>query len=113
MIQEMREWLTCQRDAQISHMGKVGLCLLAGMMHLRKHDLLFRAMLGTPERNPALERAELPELIAARMMVAQQGKQGLSLHRAVAFKMSLHPRPVVGERVGARAIRPRLLELAR
>src|SRR5689334_4277837 len=113
MIQEMREWLRSQRDAQIGHMGKVGLSLLAGMMDLRKHDLLFRTTLSTPERNPALEGAELPKLIAARMLVAQQGKQGLSLHRAVAFQMCLYPRPVVGEWVGARAIRPRLFELAR
>ena len=66
----MWERLTCQRDAQIGHMGKVGLGLMAGMMHLRKHDLLFRAMLGTPERNPAgvcgVGRAD-----SGRMLVAQ------------------------------------------
>src|SRR5438477_4818850 len=94
-------------------MRKVGLGALAGMMHLRKHNLAVRAMLGAPERNPALEGAELADLIAPGMKVAQQRKQRLGLHGAVAFKMGLHPGPVVGKRIGACTIGAWLLELTR
>src|SRR5262245_27305565 len=113
MVEQMWEWLPGQRDAQVGHMGKVGLCTLAGMVDLRKHDLLFRATLGAPEGNPSLEGTQLAWLIASGMLVAQQCKQRLGLDGAIAFEVGLHPRPIVGERVGTCAIRTGLLDLAR
>ena len=69
-------------------------------------------MLGAPERNPTLKRAELALLIAFGVLVAEQRKQRVGLYGAIAFQMRLHPGPVIGERVGTRAIGAWLLELA-
>ena len=82
-------------------------------MKLGKDDLLVRAVLGSPERDTPLEGAELPGLIAPRKLVKEQGKQGVCLQGAVAFETGLHPRPISGKGVGARALAAGLAQLAR
>ena len=93
-------------------MGEVGFGTAAGVMELGKHDLLVGAMLGTPERDMALEGADLAGLITVRMFATQGRKQRVGLQGVVTFELGLHPGPVGRKRVGAGAIRAGLLELA-
>jgi hypothetical protein len=55
-------------------MGKVGFGPFAGAMDLGKHDLMVGTVQGAPVGDSALERAQLPGLIAFGMLRNQQGK---------------------------------------
>src|SRR6266511_3745636 len=82
------------------------------MMDLLKGHILGGARVGTPRGDMALERAQLPRLVARGGALHQFGKQGLGLNGRVAFKLGTHPGPVVGKRIGAGTMGAWLLELA-
>src|SRR6266705_6893906 len=51
MIDHVGKWLSCNRDAQIFHMGKIRLCSFSGGMHLFKDDVFLRSMQHSPSGN--------------------------------------------------------------
>ena len=113
VIDQMRKRHPAQCDPQVVHVGKVRLSGFAWFMDLGEHHLTIRSVLRTPGGDVPLQGAQLPLLIATRLAFAQQSEQRLTLQRWVVLKQLGDPRPVVGKRVGPRAVRPRLLELAR
>src|SRR5215204_1831404 len=82
-------------------------------MHLRKHHLSVRPVLGAPRGYVPLQRPQLPFPIATWLPVAQQPEQRLALQGWIVFEQLDNPGPIVDKRVGSRAVGPRLPELAR
>jgi len=82
-------------------------------MQLRKHHLTVGTVLAAPGGDVPLQRPQLTFLIATWLTVAQQPEQRLALQRRVVLEQIDDPRPVVGKRVGPRAVGSRLPELAR
>ena len=79
MIDQVRERDAAQRHAQAIHVGEVGLRSLARLVDLRKDHLAFGTKLGAPGGDVPLQRAQLARLVAARMPIAQQTEQRLTL----------------------------------
>src|SRR6266487_2732501 len=74
MIDQVGKWLSCNRDAQIVHMGKIRLCSFSRRMDLLKHDIFLRSMQHSPSGNMSPQRAILRRTIAIRMPFTKQGK---------------------------------------
>jgi hypothetical protein len=110
--EEVGEGHPTEGGAEIRHMREVRLRHDAGAMDLGEEDLLGGAVLRAPGGDLALERAELGSLVVLRPALPQQGEERRRLQRRVAGELLLHPRPIVGERIGARAIAAWLLPLA-
>ncbi len=102
--EQMRERDPAERDAEIGHVGEVRLRHDPGLMDLGEEDLLGRTVLRPPGGDLALEGAELDGLIVVRPAFAEQGEERRRLQGRVAGQLLLDPRPVVGKRIGARAI---------
>src|SRR5437660_5779860 len=86
-------------------MSKIGLSMRTWPMPLFKDDVLRRAMQRFPLRDMALQGAHLDRLIAPRMTLAQQRKQGGPLQGRVSFQLRHDPRPVFFKWVRARSPR--------
>jgi hypothetical protein len=82
-------------------------------MHLRKHHLTVRTVLGAPRGDVALQGTHLALLIATWPAVAQQPEHRLALQGWIVLEQLGNPQPVVGKRVGPRTVGSRLPELAR
>src|SRR5690348_14246362 len=51
VIDQMRKWFSCDGDAQIAHVRKIGLSAFAGCMHLLKEHLALRPRQRAPAGN--------------------------------------------------------------
>src|SRR6266852_7496767 len=51
MIDQVGKWLSCNRDAHIFHMGKIGLCSFSWGMNLFKDDVFCWSMQRSPPGN--------------------------------------------------------------
>jgi hypothetical protein len=85
VVHQMREGRTCQRDAQVLHVGKIGLGALAGRMDLFKDHLALWTLQGTPGGDLPLEGAQLRRTIAIGMALTEQRKQSGPLQGRVAL----------------------------
>jgi len=94
-------------------MGKIGLSSLAGPMPLFKDDVLLRSMQCFPLRDVSLQGAHLDRLIAPRVPLAQQRKQGCPLQGRVSFQLRHDPWPVFFKGVRARSPRVGTFQFAR
>src|SRR3990172_325400 len=101
-----------QTDAKIGHVGEVGLGDATRIVDLRKDHLLFRAVAHPPDGNLALQGAQLTLLVAPRVLLVEQGKEGGALQSGVALELSHNPAPVLLEGIGSGAIAAWLFELA-
>lgn len=101
----MRERDAAKRDGEVSHAREIGLRPLPRPMDLLKDHVVGWPMERAPLGHPTLERAQLPRCIAGRCSFTEQRKERVGLERRVALQGGLDPRPVVGEGVGAGAIR--------
>src|SRR6266516_859304 len=72
MIDQVGKRLSCNRDAQIFHMGKIRLGSFSWGMDLFKDDVFFWPMQDSPSGNMAPQCAILCRAIAIRMPLAQQ-----------------------------------------
>ena len=95
----MRERLPRNRDVQILHMGKIGLGTLSRRMHLLKVDFLFWSLHYFPGGDLPLQRTHLRRTVFARILGAQQRKQGGYLQRRIALDLLHHPGPILLKRV--------------
>ena len=111
-VEKVREGYTCDGDGKVVHVGEVGLGHPPRQMVLWKEDLLFGAVLGTPEHDATLEGADLAGAIAVRVALAQQVKERFGLERRVALQIGFEFGPVLGEWVGTGTVGARLLEAA-
>lgn len=112
MVEQMGEGLAGDGDAQVAHVGEVGLGAEARTMDLSEHNLTVRAVLGAPEGNMALEGAKLAHLVALGTLAAELSEERISLKSGVALELGLNPGPIGLEGIGAGAVGARLLELA-
>src|SRR6516164_2600416 len=71
MIKQMHERLTAQHHAEPAAVGEIRQRLKARWMLLAKDQLALRALGRPPVRHPALERAQKPIGVAARMVLLQ------------------------------------------
>ena len=75
MIDQVGERLSCNRDTQFVHMGKIRLGSFSWDMDLFKDDVFVWSMQRFPSGNMAAQGAILRRAIAIRMSLAQQRKQ--------------------------------------
>lgn len=75
----MHEELARDCDRELGRPGEISLSGFARSMKLREHDLLFGAELGSPRLHPALEGAQLPLLVAARILLDEHVEERLRL----------------------------------
>ena len=101
MIDQVWKWLSCNRDAQIFHMGKIRLCSFSRCMNLFKDDIFFWSVERSPPGNMPPQRAILCGAIPIRMPFAEQSKQRGRLQSRIAFELLDHPRPVFFKWIGA------------
>src|SRR5581483_5026512 len=99
MIDQMGKGLTCNRDPQIFHMGKIGLAAFAWCMDLFKDDVFFWSVQCSPPGNMSAQRAILRWTIAIRVPFTQQCKERGGLERRIAFELFDHPGPVFLKRI--------------
>jgi hypothetical protein len=104
MKEQMREGNPGEGDAQIGQVREVRLGDDPRLMDLGEKHFLRRPVVRPPGGDLALERAHLGGLILLRPPFAEQREQRRRLQGRVAPQLLLHPRPVVGERIGSRAI---------
>src|SRR5438034_5723211 len=113
MEEQVGEWDTADGDAQILHMCEIRLPTLARPMPLFKDDVLLWPMQRFPLRDVSLQGTHLDRLIAPRVPLAQQRKQGGPLQGRVSFQLGHHPWPVFFKWVRARSPRVRTFQFAR
>ena len=101
MIDQVWKWLSCNRDAQIFHMGKIRLCPFSRRMDLFKDDVFFWSVERSPPGNMPPQRAILRGAIPIRMSFTEQSKQCGRLQSRIAFELFHHPGPVFLEWIGA------------
>src|SRR6266567_7510766 len=77
--QQVREGHAAQRDAQVVHMGEIGLTSFTWLMPLFEDDILLRPMQRFPLRDVSLQGAHLDRLVPLGMLLTQQRKQRCSL----------------------------------
>ncbi len=75
MEEQVRECHATDRDAQVVHLGEIGLPSFAWLMPLFEDHVLLRPMQRFPLRDVALQGAHLDRLILLGMSLAQQRKQ--------------------------------------
>src|SRR5260221_115011 len=75
MEEQVRECHATHRDAQVVHLGEIGLPSFAWLMPLFEDHVLLRPMQRFPLRDVALQGAHLDRLIPLGMSLAQQRKQ--------------------------------------
>src|SRR5258708_39622525 len=105
MVDQVRERNAADGNQEILHVGEIRLSSLPWPMSLLKDDILFRPMQRFPLRDMTLQRAYLDRLVALRMPLAQQGKQGGPLQGRVSFQLRHDPRPIFFKRIGTRSPR--------
>src|SRR6266511_2482375 len=103
MVEQVREGYARKGNAEVVHVGEVGLAQPTGWMDLLKDDLTGRPSLGAPERNVALKCAQLDRLVAARVAQTQFIEERLDLQGWVTLQLGLNPGPILRKRIGARA----------
>ena len=113
MEDEVREEDAGDGEAQVGHVGEVGLRPLAGPVDLGEDHLPGRAVLRAPRGDVPLQGPQLDRLVAPRVLVAQQGEEGRRLQRRIPLELRLDPGPVVGEGIAPRLVGARRLQLAR
>ena len=111
VVDQVREGDAAQADAQVVHMGEVGLRKLARRAHLLRVALLLRAVQRGPLLDMALEGPQLDRLVAAGLLGAEEVEERLGLQGGIALQLADNPGPVVGEGIRARTMRPGTLEL--
>src|SRR6266511_3370527 len=110
MVEQVREGYARKGNAEVVHVGEVGLAQPTGWMDLLKDDLTGRPSLGAPERNVALKCAQLDRLVAARVAQTQFIEERLDLQGWVTLQLGLDPGPILRKGIGTSA-RARFLEL--
>ena len=101
VVDQVRERLAVDGNAQAGAMGEVRRTQSAGLMHLGEEHLLGRPVLGPPLLDAPLQGAELAVGEPARVLALQPGEQGLAFEARVEGELLLDLGPDVGEGVGA------------
>ena len=102
MEQQVREGHAAQRDAQVVHMGEIGLTSFTWLMPLFEDDILLWPMQRFPLRDVSLQGAHLDRLVPLGMLLTQQRKQRCSLQGWVSLQLRHDPGPVFFKRVRPR-----------
>ena len=100
MIEEVWKGETSNGDAEVVHVGKVRLPHATWPMHLLKDDLTGWSMGGPPDGHMPLERAQLDQLVAARVEPTQLVEERFDLAGGIPSEVIQHPGPIVGKRIG-------------
>ena len=93
VINQVLEQLALDRHAQSGHVGEIRLAQRAGLVLLRKKNLLGGPLQRPPGLDAPLQRAQLRVLELARMLALQVLEQGLGLQARVHPKSLLDFRP--------------------
>jgi hypothetical protein len=101
MIDQVGKWLSCHRDAQIVHRGKIGWCSFSWGRDLFKEEVFFWSVQRSPPGKMPPQRAILPRAIPIRMPFTPQSKQRGRLESRIAFEWFPPPGPVRLEGIGA------------
>jgi hypothetical protein len=72
MVDQMREWLSLDRDAQARQMREVRGPQAPWFVHLREEYFLGRSRCGTPTLHPPLQRPQQLVAVVPRMTLLQQ-----------------------------------------
>lgn len=103
VIQHVLERPAVDRDAQRVHVREVRRPQPAGIMHLRKDDLLVGAVQAAPVAHPPLERSPLRVGESAGIALLQPGEQGERPQPRLPFESCLNLRPDLDKRVRPRS----------
>jgi len=101
VIRQVRKRLAAESHAQRVHVGEVGGRQVAGMMDLRKHDLLPRTLRRPPEADPALESSPLAVRELPRGLALQPAKQRHRPQFGLCLELLLDLPPYRGVGIGA------------
>jgi hypothetical protein len=110
MIKAVRDWLAGDGDEAVGD-GEIGQRLAAGVVPLRKKRLLVRAVQGTPLCDATLPRASDAVGKNAQAEFILEVFENRHRHNAGDLEHLQHPRPDVGQRIGAGSPGSRLLLL--
>jgi len=111
--QHVHEQLPRDRHRELGRPREVRLRGLAWAVQLCEHHVLVRATLGAPGLHTALERPQLPFLVASRILPHQHLEQCLGLQRRRLDQHRLQLWPVLEERILVRPPVTRLDQLRR
>jgi hypothetical protein len=100
VVDQVREGMTGERDAQVVAVGEVGGGQPPGMMNLGEEDLLGRSLLRPPSLDATLERPHLAIGESARILPLQSLKEGLGFQAGVESQLFFQLRPDLGKRIG-------------
>jgi len=108
----MRERLSGDRDRKLTHVGEVGLSLLAGSVHLGEERLPRRTTLRVPGVQPALQGPQLPGREPPWIALVESRPAPLRLKPRVLLEPGLDLRPdlLVRARPGSPGMRARTAE---
>src|SRR5690554_785448 len=105
VVEQMREWLACDRHTQFFGMGEVGLGHISWLRCLAEDDVALGTIQRPPLPHPSLQGA--PDTIIRerqRMLALKVTQQGDGLQRAVLLKQGEKVvLPETFKRVGHRA----------
>jgi len=107
------EELAGDRDRELGRPREVGLRGLAGPVELREHHLLVGPALRAPGLHAALQRAQLPLLVATGVLADEHLEQRLRLEGGRLAEHRLELGPVLEESVFVRPPVTRLDQLRR
>ena len=101
VVEQVRERMASQGDAQVVAVREVGGSQPPGMMDLGEEDLPGRSLLGSPPLDPSLQRPYLAIGKATGILPLQSLKEGLGFQAGVDSQLFFQLRPDLDERIGS------------
>jgi hypothetical protein len=100
VVEQVREGMTSEGNAQVVAMGEVGGGQAPGVMDLGEEDLPGRSLLGPPALDAPLERPYLAIGEATGILPLQRLKEGLGFQARVEGQLLFQLRPDLDKRIG-------------